>query len=279
MKALERLPGNLVKDESFLGLVFENRNKKYGAYQLRKRGDRRLIIGFAIALFIVGTAFSVPLIQASLEAKKQQPIKVKEKRVLHYSELSAPPPIALEKPPPEKVVQIKKEVKKFLKPVVKPDEEVIEEELIPTVEEVETVEVGTGNLEGDDSVNLDLDIESFDLAEPEPEVVEPFLVVEVMPQFPGGEGELIDYLKKNVRYPSRAREFNVQGLVVSRFVIEADGSITNIEILRGIGAGCDEEAIRVIESMPQWEPGVQNGIHVPVMYTLPIRFIMKERSD
>ena len=128
-------------------------------------------------------------------------------------------------------------------------------------------------------MDLDLDIESFDLAEPEPEVVEPFLVVEVMPQFPGGEGELIDYLKKNVRYPSRAREFNVQGLVVSRFVIEADGSITNIEILRGIGAGCDEEAIRVIESMPQWEPGVQNGIHVPVMYTLPIRFIMKERSD
>ncbi len=273
MSYLEDLRSNLTKDESFLDLIFEGRNKSYGAYELRKRSDRRLLLGFLIAVFVLGSAFSIPLIRASF-TKKEEPLKVKAKRVLQYSELSAPPPIALEKPPPERITEIKKEVKKFLKPVVKPDEEVIEEELIPTMEELETVEVGTENIEGIDSIALDQGVESFDQIEPE-EVSKPFLIVEQMPTYPGGEGELISYLSKTVMYPSQAREFKVQGLVVARFVIESDGSISNIEVLRGIGAGCDEEAVRVIEGIPNWSPGVQNGNYVPVMYTLPIRFVLK----
>jgi TonB family protein len=106
----------------------------------------------------------------------------------------------------------------------------------------------------------------------EEQSVEPYLVVEQMPEFPGGEDSLLSYLKKNIRYPESSRESSITGIVYVRFILGKDGSISNVTLLRGIGGGCDEEAMRVIKAMPKWIPGKQNGKAVPVYLTLLVKF-------
>jgi protein TonB len=101
-----------------------------------------------------------------------------------------------------------------------------------------------------------------------------FAVVEQMPEFPGGMEGLGEYLSENLKYPAEAREKDVQGTVFLSFVVQADGAITDVAVLKGIGAGCDEEASRVLAAMPPWQPGRQSGKAVPVRYSLPIRFVM-----
>ena len=108
----------------------------------------------------------------------------------------------------------------------------------------------------------------------EEEVVEQeiFQIVEEMPEYPGGEKKLLEYVGKSVKYPQIARESGIQGRVFVNFVIEPDGSVSNVKVLRGIGGGCDEEAMRVIKAMPKWKPGKQRGKAVRVSYTLPVNF-------
>ena len=108
----------------------------------------------------------------------------------------------------------------------------------------------------------------------EEEVVEQeiFKIVEEMPAFPGGEAKLMEYVSKNIKYPQIARETGIQGRVYVNFVVEPDGSVSNVSVLRGIGGGCDEEAIRVVKSMPKWKPGKQRGKAVRVSYMLPVNF-------
>lgn len=103
----------------------------------------------------------------------------------------------------------------------------------------------------------------------------PIIAPEIMPEFPGGLEALLNYLSRNIRYPTEARQQGIQGRVYLSFVIEKNGSVSTIEILRGIGGGCDEEAIRVVEKMPNWNPGKQNGRPVRVIYNLPVRFSLR----
>lgn len=106
-------------------------------------------------------------------------------------------------------------------------------------------------------------------------VVDPssiFTSVEQMPQFPGGMEKFMEYLKTNLKYPAVARQNYVQGKVFVRFIVEKDGSLTDVKIVRGIGNGCDEEAQRLVKSSPKWNPGIQNGTPVRVYYTLPVSF-------
>jgi TonB family protein len=97
-------------------------------------------------------------------------------------------------------------------------------------------------------------------------------VVESPPEFPGGDGERMQYLMNNTRYPQQARENGIQGTVYVTFVIETDGSITDIRILKGVGGGCDEEVIKLIKNMPRWKSGTQNGKPVRVQYNMPVKF-------
>ena len=108
----------------------------------------------------------------------------------------------------------------------------------------------------------------------EEEVVEQeiFQIVEEMPQYLGGDAKLLEYVAKNVKYPQIARESGIQGRVFVNFVVEPDGSVSNVKVLRGIGGGCDEEAVRVVKSMPKWKPGKQRGKAVRVSYNLPVNF-------
>jgi protein TonB len=98
------------------------------------------------------------------------------------------------------------------------------------------------------------------------------VIVEKMPEFPGGIAAMMNYFGKSIRYPLAAREQNIQGRVFLNFVVEKDGSISNVVVLRGIGGGCDEEAVRVVQEMPKWNPGLQNGKAVRVSFNLPVRF-------
>ncbi len=140
------------------------------------------------------------------------------------------------------------------------DDEEIEEEFVIDAELTADTEIV-------EYVPIEVEEEAYDEAEI-------FLVVEDPAQFPGGEEARQRYLAENIRYPQIAREMGIQGTVFVTFVVEPDGSITNIDILRGIGGGCDEEAVRVVRNMPRWEPGRQRGRAVRVRFNMPIRFVL-----
>ncbi|HOW25868.1 MAG TPA: energy transducer TonB [Bacteroidales bacterium] len=116
---------------------------------------------------------------------------------------------------------------------------------------------------------------AMDVSEESIEEAEIFTVVEESPSFPGGEEARIRFLQENIEYPQMARESGIQGTVYMTFVVEPSGSVSGVRVLRGIGGGCDEEAIRVIQKMPKWNPGKQRGKPVRVQFTMPIKFTLQ----
>ncbi|MBL7766643.1 MAG: energy transducer TonB [Chitinophagaceae bacterium] len=105
-----------------------------------------------------------------------------------------------------------------------------------------------------------------------PGQTEVYTITDQMPEFPGGQDAMMTYLRQNLKYPEMAKEAGIQGRVICGFVVNEDGQISDVTVLRGIGNGCDQEAIRVIKSMPNWKPGRQNGRPVKVKFNLPINF-------
>ena len=108
---------------------------------------------------------------------------------------------------------------------------------------------------------------------------EVYMIVDEMPEFPGGDKELYQFIADNVKYPAEAKEKGIKGRVFVNFIVEPDGSISDIRVLRGIGGGCDEEAVRVVEYMPKFKPGIQNGEAVRVSYTVPVIFRLEDKQD
>ncbi len=205
-------------------------------------------IGMIVALLVVFAAFSmksydkqtVNQLQVAMDDAPEEIIPITEQKV------KPPPP-----PPPKQVTQIKiveddVEVEDDLDIDVEADDATEFEEYIPPEEEEEEVE--------------------------EQQI---FQVVENMPEFPGGRAALMKYLATNIKYPPYAKEAGIQGRVFINFVVETDGSITAVKVLRGIGGGCDEEAIRVVKNMPKWKPGMQRGKPVRVSFNLPVKFTLQ----
>ena len=124
--------------------------------------------------------------------------------------------------------------------------------------------------------NQDIPLKDWEpYIEPESEIDEPDIIIIIpstMPEFVGGYGAMMEFLKNNIVYPEVAKKLNRAGTVFVKFIVEKDGSITHTSILRGIGSGCDEEALRVVNLMPNWNPGLQNGRAVRVSFNLPIKF-------
>lgn len=158
--------------------------------------------------------------------------------------------------------------------------------LKPPAPQVIRFEIVDNNIQVEDATPFDAEVDPNEAIEPfvsmptappeqyvDPE--EPFLVVEEMPLFPGGEGELLKFLSRNITYPQIAREANIQGIVYVQFVVEKNGKVSGVKTQRGIGGGCDEEAMRVLRMMPDWSPGKQRGIPVRVMFTIPVSFKLK----
>ncbi len=142
------------------------------------------------------------------------------------------------------------------------------------------IEIVEDDMEIEDDIEIDVEDdqetevqEYIPVAEEEEEAEEViFTVVESMPDFPGGDAARIKYLNENIKYPQMARESGIQGRVFVTFVVEKDGNVTDVRVLRGIGGGCDEEAVRVIKNMPKWNPGKQRGKSVRVQFNMPILF-------
>jgi len=148
-------------------------------------------------------------------------------------------------------------------------------EFIISEVEIDQIEVDI-DIEFDDFVYTNIFIDRPDLTSGNNDEVDdtPFIVVEEMPEFYGGIEALYSYLSHNTKYPTIAKDAGIQGTVHITFVVEKDGSISSAKVLRGIGGGCDEEAMRVVKNMPKWKPGKQRGQAVRVQYNLPVRFVL-----
>jgi protein TonB len=175
-----------------------------------------------------------------------------------------PPPPKMDEPPPVK------NTIKFTPPVVKPDEEVKEEDEMLSQDELSKSVIPIGN--DNDTVDLKSLDEGPKIVE---QTIKPYTFVEQMPEFQGGEEELMKFLKNNIAYPQMAKESGIQGTVYVTFVVTSGGKVISAQVLRGIGGGCDEEALRVVKMMPEWKSGKQNGQAVPVQFNLPIKFILQ----
>lgn len=260
---------NDIFSDEWRELVFEAKNHAYGAYVLRKNSSRRhlraLIIASAIFVFIV----SSPLLFRQILHKKAADKDVSV-RILTDIKIDQPKEdeIVRELPPPPPV----RNTIKFIPPVIKPDELVAEEELPVTQKEVIETTAAVSNIvfdKGTDDVAAPVATVNNQITE---ETDQPYSYVEQMPQFPGGELEMIKFIRLNLRYPPMAQENRITGTVVVNFVVDRDGKITRVKVIRGVGGGCDEEAVRVISKMPTWSPGKQGGKAVLVSFTVPIRY-------
>lgn len=258
-------------------LIFQNRNRAYGAYKMRADSWKRHTWAMVAVLAIAAVGFCIPTLM-----KLGTPEKVTEKIVevnvlsqleeaeVKQEEFKRVDPIT---PPPALKSSIK-----FTAPVIKKDEEVSEEDEIKGQAELteSKVTISIADVKGNDEVH------GKDIAELKEVIVKseetetkPYTMVEEMPQFPGGTKELLSYISKNLHYPVLAAENGVQGKVFIQFVVSALGWVKDVKVLRSLDPHCDKEAIRVIESLPKWIPGRQNGRNVPVYYTLPIVFKLK----
>lgn len=261
-------------------MVFEGRNKEYGAYRLRKNAGKRnlysLITIFIAALAIWGGISLVKFVESRTKSVAQT--SVAEISALNQpkkkAEVKQQKKVQLEQP--EKVVERVKSSVKFTAPVIKKDDEVKPEDELKTQDELMNTKTAIGALDvkGNDDANGEvLKIkEAVAQPEPKPEVEKVFDVVEQMPSFPGGPSALMEWLSNNVKYPVVAQENGVQGRVVVSFVVERDGSITDVKVVRGVDPSLDKEASRVVRAMPRWIPGKQNGSAVRVKYNVPVAF-------
>lgn len=264
-------------------LVFDGRNKAYGAYDLRqKTGNRNMwaaLILLLLAVVIWGVlkwkAYSDE--QARIAALNEAENKMTE--IIQAEEED----VADEKEEEVVYVEEQQEVQQevmateaFQVPEIKEDDKV-SNEITSTEEHVNSdAAIGFSNEEGTEGATETRHMEAIVTQAPvevkKPEVEKPFDVVEVMPSFPGGQGELMKYLASNIKYPVVAQENGIQGRVVVKFVVEPDGSISNVVVVKSVDPSLDKEAVRVVKSMPKWIPGQNNGQKVRVNFNVPVSF-------
>jgi len=271
---------NIFSDK-WIDIVFEGRNQEYGAYMLRKLSSRRHRISLIITAVFAIVAFTAPgLIKTIIPERVERNVEVTSLANIELEKNKAKEieaaPIEIEK---QEVLKIKSTIK-FTAPVIKADAEVKDEDVMKTQEEVteSKLSVSAADVQGNSSDTSAVDISDLNVEQSAvtDEVYEkPFTIVEQMPEFPGGAESMMKYIASNVKYPAMARETGISGNVFVSFVVNKNGEISDVKVLRGIGGGCDEEAVRVVRAMPRWIPGKQNGKPVPVQFNLPIKFILK----
>ena len=263
----------------WLDVVFKGRNQAYGAYELRKENPRTinkaLIIAIVCFLVAVGSPTIINIVSGFIPKAKE---KVKSVDVV----LLPPPPLDKAKPPPpppKEPPKPKVDQVKFPPPIVKPDNEVKEKDP-PTEKQLEVADPGQKEQKGDPNAQIRIDEpvgNSDQQAVTEGDGNAIFTAVEVEPEPAGGMQKFYDYLGKKIQYPSAAKEAGTHGKVILQFVVEKDGSLTDIKVLREPGNGLGEEATRVMKLAPKWKPGVQNGKPVRVQFTIPVNFTLNDQ--
>ena len=269
-------------DNRWSDLMFENRNKEYGAYVLRRQTTARNIKSI-IAVLIIFALVMVYMVAKNAyddyQAKHQAQTQVTELTALQEQKKEAKVE-RKEVVKQEKIEQVVEKVKssiKFTAPVIKKDDEVRPEDEMKSQDEImnSKVAVGFANVIGNDENGEVLKAKEALVTEPvkpKEEENKVFDVVEQMPSFPGGMAALMAYLQKSIKYPPVAEENGIQGRVVCTFVVERDGSVTDVRVAKSVDPSLDKEAVRVVSAMPRWIPGKQNGQSVRVKYTLPVTF-------
>lgn len=264
----------------WVDLVFEGRNKAYGAYRLRKSTTKRNILAMVAVVLLLIVAFIILTVKNFVDEQRAKVAMTQVAELTNYDQPKKKAEVKQKKVEvePERVVERVKSSIKFTAPVIKKDEEVKPDEELKTQDELMSTKtaIGTFDVKGNDDANGEILKAKDVIAEPEPpkheEENKVFDIVEQQPLFPGGSAALVKYLSENTKYPVVAQENGVQGRVTVQFVVEKDGSISDVHVLRGVDPSLDKEAVRVVKSMPRWTPGKQNGITVRVNYRVPVLF-------
>ena len=264
----------------WVDLVFEGRNKAYGAYRLRKSTTKRNILAMVAVVLLLIVAFIILTVKNFVDEQRAKVAMTQVAELTNYDQPKKKAEVKQKKVEvePERVVERVKSSIKFTAPVIKKDEEVKPDEALKTQDELRSTKTGIGtfDVKGNDDANGEILKAKEVIAEPEPpkheEENKVFDIVEQQPLFPGGPAALMKYLSENTKYPVVAQENGVQGRVTVQFVVEKDGSISDVHVLRGVDPSLDKEAVRVVKSMPRWTPGKQNGITVRVNYRVPVLF-------
>ncbi len=264
----------------WVDLVFEGRNKAYGAYRLRKSTTKRNILAMVAVVLLLIVAFIILTVKNFVDEQRAKVAMTQVAELTNYDQPKKKAEVKQKKVEvePERVVERVKSSIKFTAPVIKKDEEVKPDEELKTQDELMSTKtaIGTFDVKGNDDANGEILKAKEVIAEPEPpkheEENKVFDIVEQQPLFPGGPTALMKYLSENTKYPVVAQENGVQGRVTVQFVVEKDGSISDVHVLRGVDPSLDKEAVRVVKSMPRWTPGKQNGITVRVNYRVPVLF-------
>ncbi len=281
-----------LSSKEWTDIIFEGKNKEFGAYDLRKQSDRRhnravlfTLIGLVVVLiggYFWGmySDFRMKQHELELQAQLEQQLAAMEAQ---EEEMQEEEEVIEAVQEPEQEEALPEEILNTIKDTeiaIAADNEVTED--ITSKDEVQestaaagasTFDQGTDNLE---VVRTHKDEIIVEEKKPEPVKEEVFTAVEQMPQFPGGEAELLKYVATHIKYPTMAAENNIQGRVVVKFVVKKDGNVGDVVVLRGKDPDLDKEAVRVVKTLPKFIPGKMNGQAVSVWYTLPINFKLQQ---
>ena len=266
-------------------IIFEGKNKDFGAYELRSQSVRRHNMAMLSVVAVIIIALLLSLLVSSIE-RAEETITGEAEQEMVSVDTSAEEEEAPEEEPEERFEEpeveevLPEEVLNTVKVTeiaIVDDDQVTKEDEVKTQEDLTQTETAFGAKdfdEGTDDVTVVRTIKEEVVVEekkaPEPEKI--FTAVEEAPKFPGGDAELYKWLSKNIRYPEMAQQNNIQGRVTVQFVVEKDGSIGEVKVVRGKDPDLDKEAKRVVKSLPKFIPGKMNGQSVRVWYTLPINF-------
>jgi periplasmic protein TonB len=252
----------------FDDIVFELRNKEYGAYSLRKKYNRNVMIATLIGSIIVATAIIAPYLKASADVNKakraERQVELKMENLDQPQDNVEPPP-----PPPPPPPQDAAAPVKYVAPVVvdsiKPEE----------VKQLMTADQAAVEVKNEEVEQVQVVEQVQEEVKEEEAPVEVFVVVEEMPTFPGGEPALLAFINQNLVYPELAKENNIQGMVVINFEVTYKGAVDQVTVFKSVDPSLDNEAVRVVKMLPEFKPGKQGGKPVNVWYRVPIRFQLK----
>lgn len=275
-------------------LVFADKNKEFGAYQLRKSSDKRhnmavlyTLIGLVVVFFLLlgYSKYSDYKAEQDAIALQEQREKMAAAELLQQEEQPEEP-----EPEPEEqklemeIPEVPEEVLATVQvtQIAIVDADQVKNEVMDMEEQKEdNTARGVVNQEGsDDADKFKAVVEQVVVKEPEPEKPkeeEIFVAVEQMAEFPGGQAALMKWLSQNIRYPEAAQQNDIQGRVVVKFVVEKDGSIGQATIAKGVDKDLDREALRVVKKMPKWQPGKNNGVAVRSYFNLPVTFKLQNQ--
>lgn len=268
-------------------LVFADKNKEFGAYELRRQSDRRhnmavlfTVVGLIVVFILILAYSKYSDIRAEQErlALQEQREKMAAAELLQQEEEPEPEPEPEDTKVEIEIPEIPEEVLATVQvtQIAIVDADKVQNEVMDMEEQKEdNTARGVVNQEGSDDVDKFKAVQEQVVVkepEPEPKEEEIFVAVEQPAEFPGGQAALMKWLSSNIRYPEAAAQNDIQGKVVVKFVVEKDGSVAHAEIARGVDRDLDREALRVVNKMPKWQPGKNNGVAVRSYFNLPVTF-------